>query len=85
MILRRNAPTPVGQATIAASNIWEEDYELADGTRARGMTAHFWIMHDKATHAKLRVHPGQELAIPGAFVRVLGIDRQGVEIEVTPR
>ncbi len=74
--LPRNAPTQVGEVTVAASNIWEEE---------GAMTAHLWVRHDSATHAKLRVKVGQELLVPGGRIRVTAIGKSGVEIEVEQR
>ena len=80
MILKKNAPAKVGRARIAASNIWEEDYQ--DGSFGHGLTAHLWITNGKETVAKLRVRPGQEVDIPGGRIRVVAVEADGVEVEL---
>jgi hypothetical protein len=72
--LRKNTPTRVGKAMIAAGNIWEEE---------GGLTAQLWIHDpDPAMRRNVRVHPGQELEVSGARLRVVSIDRPGVEVDV---
>jgi hypothetical protein len=80
--LRTNIPTAVGQARIAAGNIWDEEYTPDGGVPTRGMTAHLTIMQPSGNSGR-RVRPGLELVLGDARIRVIAIDDQGVEIEVS--
>jgi hypothetical protein len=83
VLLETNVPTRVAGATIAAGNIWEEEYRADGGEPQRGLTAHLWVMDpDPSKKRAFRVHPGVAFEVSGARVRVVSIDPAGVRIEV---
>jgi len=67
---------------VGVGNIWEEEYETADGTPRRGLTAGLFItVEDDASESrKLRVHPGLEVNVPGYRLRVLSVRETRVEL-----
>jgi hypothetical protein len=69
---------------IAAGNIWEEEYTTASGVKQRGLTAMLFISveNDPSRNQALRVHPGQELSIPGYHLNVLLVEERYVHLAV---
>jgi len=67
---------------VGVGNIWEEEYQTADGTSRRGLTAGLSIsVEDDASESrKLRVHPGLEVNIPGYRLRVLSVQESRIEL-----
>jgi len=67
---------------VGVGNIWEEEYETADGTPRRGLTAGLFItVEDDASESrKLRVHPGLEVDVPGYRIRVLSVHESRIEL-----
>jgi hypothetical protein len=67
---------------VGVGNIWEGEYQTADGTPRRGLTAGLFItVEDDASESrKLRVHPGLEVNVPGYRLRVLSVQESRVEL-----
>ncbi len=67
---------------VGVGNIWEEEYQTADGTPRRGLTAGLFITveGDASESRKVRVHPGLEVDVPGYRLRVLSVQESRIEL-----
>ena len=74
----------IGDVRIGVANIWQEDYRTADGTAKRGLTAALFIsVKDQPSMTRsVRVHPGQELDVPGYRLKIAGVEANSVHLDV---
>lgn len=69
---------------IGTGNIWEEEYTPVSGQVTRGLTALLAVTveQDPAQNQNLRVHPGQEVEVPGYRLQVVAIDAERIHLAV---
>jgi hypothetical protein len=69
---------------IGIGNIWEENYTPPGGGSTRGLTAGLFISveEDPSQNRTLRVHPGQELTVPGYRLKVVSVESRQVRLAV---
>jgi hypothetical protein len=69
---------------IGVGNIWEEDYVTAAGESRTGLTAGLFItvQADPGQNRFVRVHPGQDVAVPGYLLRTLAVESRVVHLAV---
>jgi hypothetical protein len=75
--------------SIAAGNIWEDEYLDERGTLQRGMTATLWLAFGSDGRPRVvKIHPGQRVEAPGHLLQVVEIaggQRGSVLLDVTAR
>lgn len=83
-VLESNTQMQLDGVAIGAGNFWEEDYFQSDGTRQKGLTAALFITvtGDPAKNQNLRVHPGEELDLPGYHITVVSIKGKNVSLKL---
>jgi hypothetical protein len=83
-VLESNTQMQLDGVAIGAGNIWEEDYFQSDGTKQKGLTAALFITvtGDPAKNQNLRVHPGQELDLPGYHITVVSIEGKNMSLKL---
>lgn len=69
---------------IGVGNIWEEEYTPTGGVPSRGLTAMLFISveADPSQNLRQRVHPGQELTVPGYRLQVLSVEERRIHLAV---
>jgi hypothetical protein len=69
---------------IGVGNIWEEDYTPPGGGSTRGLTAGLFISvkEDPSQNRTLRVHPGQEVTVPGYRLQVVSVESREIRLAV---
>ncbi|MFN2420279.1 MAG: hypothetical protein ABR527_02705 [Gemmatimonadota bacterium] len=69
---------------IGVGNIWEEDYTPIGGGSTRGLTAGLFISvkEDPSQSRTLRVHPGQEVTVPGHRLQVVSVEPREIRLAV---
>jgi hypothetical protein len=69
---------------LGVGNIWEEEYTPEGQEPQRGLTALLFIsvQNDSSQNRQVRVHPGQELDVPGYHLQVLAVEERYVHLAV---
>jgi hypothetical protein len=69
---------------IGVGNIWEEEYRTAGGESRNGLTAGLFISvrDDPSQNRRIRVHPGQEVSVPGHLLHVVAVEERVVHLAV---
>jgi hypothetical protein len=82
--IESNTQAHVGQLAIGAGNFWEDEYTPPGEAPRRGLTAGIWLTYrdDPAQNRHLRVHPGQEIVVPGYHLRVISIESRIVRVAI---
>ncbi len=72
---------------VGVGNIHEEAYTSADGTSHTGLTAGVFITveDDTSLNQNIRVHPGQELEVPGYRLHVVAVEPDAILVDVIER
>jgi hypothetical protein len=86
-VLESNTQMQLDGVAIGAGNFWEEDYFQSDGTRQKGLTAALFITvtGDPAKNQNLRVHPGEELDLPGYHITVVAVEARRAALQIDER
>ena len=75
--------------SIAAGNIWDDEYLDERGTLQRGMTATLWLAFGSDGRPRVvKIHPGQRVEAPEHLLQVVEIaggQRRSVLLDVTAR
>lgn len=70
-LLKETAVARVGEIRVGCGNLWDREYELADGTLTTGLSAR--VSFDGEVHF---VGAGSELRIGGVRYAVLDVDKE---------
>jgi hypothetical protein len=83
-IIETNTQMHLKGVALGVGNIREEMYLLADGAQRHGLTAALFISveNDSSQNRTLRVHSGQDLAVPGYRLHVVLVEKTRIQLKV---